>query len=45
VKVGRGERLAESEQRFGIALGLLGSALLVELLEAVGRVRPAMLAV
>jgi hypothetical protein len=44
MKLGCGERLPKAEQRLGIALRLLRRALVVELLETVGRVRAAMLA-
>lgn len=43
-ELGCGDRLTKAEQRLGIALGLLRSALVVELPETVGRVRAAMLA-
>jgi hypothetical protein len=43
-KLGGSDRLAKAEQRLGIALRLLRGALVVELLEAGGGVRAAMLA-
>lgn len=44
MELGRSDRLAKAEQRLRIALRLLGRALVVELFQAVGRVRAAMLA-